>query len=191
MSMGGGHGRRIGSSDSAAQRALNAEAPRIPDLLRRIGALFRPYRAPLTLTIVLVLVGAGVGVLPPLLTRQAFDLGLFPSGQREPDVPVLLEIVGAMILLWLVTAGLGVWQTYLTARVGNSVMGELRVRLFAHLEAMELGFFTRTRTGVIQSRLQNDVGGVAGCSATPCRALSATRSPCSQRSSPCCCSAGR
>ncbi|MBI5159965.1 MAG: ABC transporter ATP-binding protein [Micrococcales bacterium] len=162
MSMRGGPGRRIGTSDAAAQRALNAEAPKIPDLLRRIGALFRPYRVPLAVTIALVLVDAGVGVLPPLLTRQAFDLGLFPNGQRGPDVPVLLEIVGAMVLLWLITAGLGVGQTFLTARVGNSVMGALRVRLFAHLESMELGFFTRTRTGVIQSRLQNDVGGVAG-----------------------------
>ena len=66
-----------------------------------------------------------------------------------------------MVLLWLASAGIGVGQTYLTARVGNSVMGALRIRLFSHLQAMELGFFTRTKTGVIQSRLQNDVGGVA------------------------------
>lgn len=159
--MRGGPPRRIGSSDSEVQRALNAEAPKVQNLLRRIAELFRPYRAPLTVTIILVLVDAGLTVLPPLLTRQAFDLGLFPKAGR-PDIPVLMEIVGAMVLLWLVSAGLGVWQTYLTARVGNSVMGALRVRLFSHLESMELGFFTRTRTGVIQSRLQNDVGGVAG-----------------------------
>jgi len=61
----------------------------------------------------------------------------------------------------LASSALGVWQTYLTARIGNSVMGSLRVKLFAHLQAMELGFFTRTKTGVIQSRLANDVGGVA------------------------------
>jgi len=67
-----------------------------------------------------------------------------------------------MVLLWLASAGIGVGQTYLTARVGNSVMGALRIRLFSHLQAMELAFFTRTKTGVIQSRLQNDVGGVAG-----------------------------
>src|SRR5699024_6901796 len=53
-------------------------------------------------------------------------------------------------------------QTYYTARVGNRVMGDLRSQLFAHLQSMELAFFTRTKTGVIQSRLQNDVGGVAG-----------------------------
>ena len=99
-------------------------------------------------------------MLPPLLTQQAFDRGLFPP-TGGPDVPVLIEIVGAMVVLWMRRAGLGVWQTYLTATVGNRVMGALRIRLFAHLQAMELAFFTRTKTGVIQSRLQNDVGGVA------------------------------
>jgi len=67
-----------------------------------------------------------------------------------------------MVALWISSAALGVWQTYLTATVGNKVMGALRIRLFGHLQAMELAFFTRTKTGVIQSRLQNDVGGVAG-----------------------------
>ncbi|PPH49768.1 ABC transporter, partial [Rathayibacter sp. AY1D7] len=95
-----------------------------------------------------------------LLTQLAFDRGLFPPGGR-PNLPVLLELVGVMVLVWAFSAILGVWQTYLTATVGNTVMGELRIRLFRHLQAMELGFFTRTRTGVIQSRLANDVGGVA------------------------------
>uniref|UniRef100_UPI0037849ADF ABC transporter ATP-binding protein n=1 Tax=Pseudolysinimonas sp. TaxID=2680009 RepID=UPI0037849ADF len=154
-------GRRVGGRDAEAQRELNAQAPRIPDLIARIGDLFRPHRRALTITIVLVLLSAALGVLPPLLTQQAFDRGLFPPEGR-PDVPVLLELVGLMLLAWFVSAGLGVGQTYLTARIGNNVMGALRVRLFSHLQAMELGFFTRTKTGVIQSRLQNDVGGVAG-----------------------------
>ena len=162
---GGGGGRgsgRVSNGDVAAQRAANAEAPRIPHLLRRIGELFIPYRTQLIVTIVLVLVSAGLSVIPPLLTQQAFDKGLFPPNNAPPDVPVLLRLVGTMVLLWLASAGIGVGQTYLTARVGNSVMGALRIRLFSHLQAMELGFFTRTKTGVIQSRLQNDVGGVAG-----------------------------
>ena len=157
----GGGGGRVGNRDAEVQRAENAAAPRIPNLIGRIGELFRPYTGQLVLTVALVLVAAGLGVLPPLLTQRAFDEGLFPASGR-PDVPVLLWLVGAMVALWLVSAALGVWQTALTARVGNSVMGALRVRLFRHLQAMELGFFTRTRTGVIQSRLQNDVGGVAG-----------------------------
>jgi ATP-binding cassette subfamily B protein len=96
-----------------------------------------------------------------LLTKQAFDVGLFPPSGR-PDVPVLLELVGVMVALWVGSALLGVWQTWLTANVGNKVMGALRIRLFGHLQSMELAFFTRTKTGVIQSRLANDVGGVAG-----------------------------
>src|SRR4051794_36948655 len=157
---GGRRGGRISSSDAASQRERNATAPKVPHLLRRIGELFTPYKAKLTVTIVLVLFSAGLGVLPPLLTKEAFDVGLFPPGGK-PDVPVLLMLVGAMLLLWLASAGIGVGQTYLTATVGNNVMGALRIRLFGHLQAMELAFFTKTKTGIIQSRLQNDVGGVA------------------------------
>jgi ATP-binding cassette subfamily B protein len=71
-------------------------------------------------------------------------------------------LVSITIGLFLLSAVLGVVQTWLTSTVGNEVTGDLRVRLFEHLQAMELGFFTRTKTGVIQSRLQNDVGGVSG-----------------------------
>ena len=67
-----------------------------------------------------------------------------------------------MVGLFVLSAGLGVVQTWFTSTVGNRVTGDLRVKLFEHLQAMELGFFTRTKTGVIQSRLQNDVGGVSG-----------------------------
>ncbi|TPX03273.1 ABC transporter ATP-binding protein, partial [Schumannella luteola] len=76
MSMGGrGGGMRggVGSRDAEVQRAENAAAPRIPNLLGRIGELFAPFRVPLSLTIVLVLASAGLGVLPPLLTQRAFD----------------------------------------------------------------------------------------------------------------------
>ncbi len=162
MSMGGGRrGTRVSSGDVEAQRAANAEAPRIPDLLPRIARLFQPHRAALSVTIALVLVSAALSVAPPLLTQQAFDVGLFPP-EGSPNTPVLLQIVGVMLALWVISAGLGIAQTHLTATIGNSVMAALRVRLFAHLQAMELGFFTRTKTGIIQSRLQNDVGGVAG-----------------------------
>lgn len=159
MRGGPGGGGRVSNADAAAQRAANAEAPRIPDLVRRIRGLFSPHKKALTVTIVLVLLGAAVSVVPPLLTQQAFDRGLFPPG--GPDVPVLLELVALMVALWILSAAIGVGQTYLTATVGNTVMGSLRIRLFSHLQRMELAFFTRTKTGVIQSRLQNDVGGVA------------------------------
>jgi ATP-binding cassette subfamily B protein len=158
---GGGRGGRVSSADAAAQKAANAEAPKIPDLLKRIGGLFAPHKTALIVTISLVLISAGLSVFPPLLTKQAFDVGLFPAS-GTPNVPVLFELVGLMVALWIASALLGVWQTWLTANVGNKVMGALRIRLFGHLQAMELAFFTRTKTGVIQSRLANDVGGVAG-----------------------------
>lgn len=168
MSGGGGQvGRygkartRVSGQDIEAQKRENAEAPRIPHLLRRIRHLFEPHKRAIILTISLVLIGAAISVLPPLLTKEAFDRGLFPP-EGSPNMPVLIQLVTIMVVLWIASAALGVWQTWLTATVGNKVMGQLRVRMFAHLQRMELAFFTRTKTGVIQSRLQNDVGGVAG-----------------------------
>lgn len=146
--------------DPDAQRARNAEAPEVENLLGRVAELFAPFTRPLILTASLVLVGAGLSVVPPLLIQDAFNFGLFPEG-GIPDLQLLARLVGWMIAVWFITGALSVWQHYLTADIGNRVMGGLRVRMFAHLQSMELGFFTRTKTGAIQSRLQNDVGGVA------------------------------
>ncbi len=148
------------STDPDQIRARNASAPKIENLLGRIMELFEPYKNPLILTATLVLVAAGLSVLPPLLIQGAFNDGLFPASGK-PDLEVLSIFVFSMIAIWLLAAALGVWQTYLTSTVGNKVMGSLRVRMFAHLQSMELAFFTKTKTGAIQSRLQNDVGGVA------------------------------
>jgi len=144
-----------------AQKAANANAPRIPNLGRRITALFAGHKPALVTTVILVLVSAALSVIPPLLTQRVFDDALFPPSLGHPDLPRLIELVGLMILIYVASGLFGVWQTYLTATVGNKVMGALRVKLFTHLQAMELSFFTRTKTGIIQSRLQNDVGGVA------------------------------
>src|SRR5690554_1871041 len=158
----GGMGRGLtGGRDEEALRAENEAAPQIPDLWRRVGVLFQPYRTQLVLTAALVVVSAAATIIPPLITERIFDDALFPASGR-PDGGLLAELVGLMILVFLVTAGLGVWQTYLTSSVGTRVTGDLRVRLFEKLQSMELAFFTRTKTGVIQSRLQNDVGGVSG-----------------------------
>ncbi len=149
------------STDPDKIRERNAEAPKIENLLGRIFDLFKPHRGPLTATVVLVLISAGLSVLPPLLIQGAFNDGLFPKNGK-PNLALLTTFVFTMIGIWLVAAALGVWQTYLTSTVGNKVMGSLRVRMFAHLQSMELAFFTKTKTGAIQSRLSNDVGGVAG-----------------------------
>ncbi|CAI9386714.1 ABC transporter ATP-binding protein [Microbacterium sp. T2.11-28] len=158
--MGGPRGFR--GVDEDAQRRLNADAPQIRDLRGRVVALFRPYTARIVVTGILVVVGAAVGVIPPLIVQRIFDDALFPVDGSGPDLPLLLVLVLLMIGLFLLSAGIGVVQTWLTATVGNKVTGDLRVQLFEHLQSMELGFFTRTKTGVIQSRLQNDVGGVSG-----------------------------
>lgn len=161
---GGGGGGHPGFRpvDIEAQKKLNAAAPKIPHLGRRVMALFRPYTTELVVTAILVVVGAGLAVIPPLIVQRIFDDALFPIDGSPPDMPLLWRLVGLMIALFLASAGLGVLQTWFTSTVGNKVTGDLRVRLFEHLQAMELGFFTRTKTGVIQSRLQNDVGGVSG-----------------------------
>src|SRR3712207_5073176 len=87
---------RISNADEDAQRAENAEAPKIPHLARRIGELFQPHRAGLAVTVVLVLVGAALSVLPPLLPQRAFDDGLFPTGPdgqvSGPNLDVLVWI---------------------------------------------------------------------------------------------------
>ncbi len=158
---GGGAGR-MSRLDIEGQKAINAEAPDIPHLWRRVGHLFGPYRARLVATALLVVVTSALAVVPPLIVKRVFDHALFPADGTGPHVRLLAELVGAMVGLYLANAGLGVWQTWLTANVGNSVAGDLRVQLFTRLQSMDLAFFTRTKTGVIQSRLQNDVGGVSG-----------------------------
>jgi len=140
--------------------AAGREAARDPELLRRVGALFGPYRGRLVLIALSIIVASGLGVVTPFLTQAVFDDALFPKGGGGPDLRLLSILVGLMILIPLVSAIIGVGQTYLTTVLGNRVMADLRSRLFEHLQAMDLGFFTATKTGVIQSRLANDVGGV-------------------------------
>ena len=136
-----------------------ADHPARTDLGRRVWALFTPYRRSLVLIVVAVLVSSGLGIVTPFLTQAAFDRALFPAGGGV-DIPLLAWLVAGMVAIPVVSALIGVWQTYLTTLLGNRVMADLRSRLFAHLQRMDLAFFTATRTGAIQSRLANDVGGV-------------------------------
>ncbi len=147
--------------DERAQRKENAEAPHVPDLGRRVAALFRPYRGKILVTALLVVLGAALGVVPPLVIQRVFDEALFPAGGAV-QLALLGGLVALMIGLYVASAAVQVVQTWMTSSVGNRVTGDLRIRMFEHLQSMELGFFTRTKTGIIQSRLQNDVGGVSG-----------------------------
>jgi len=128
-------------------------------LIPRIARLFRAYRWQVAAVLATILVTAGLGVAPALLTKVVFDQALFPaSGDR--DLHLLYILVGAMVAIPVVAAVISVAQTYLTTVVGQRVMQDLRNRLYEHLQSMSLRFFTGARTGELQSRLQNDVGGV-------------------------------
>jgi ATP-binding cassette subfamily B protein len=127
--------------------------------VRRVAGLFRPYRGRVAALTAVILASAGIGVVNPLLTKVVFDQALFPSS-GQPDLSLLVALVGLMIGIAIAGGALGVLQTWLASVVGQRVMQDLRDRLYTHLQAMSLRFFTSTRTGEIQSRLQNDVGGV-------------------------------
>ncbi len=146
-----------GASLAEAAAALRGAA-RDRSLLRRVTALFTPYRRAVYGVGVLILLSSGLGVVSPLLIRVVFDRGLFARG--GPDLSLVLVLCGAMIAVTVLVSLLGVWQSYLTTRVGQDVMRDLRSDLFSHLQRLSLRFFTGARTGDIQSRLQNDVGGL-------------------------------
>ncbi|HKX25315.1 MAG TPA: ABC transporter ATP-binding protein, partial [Actinomycetota bacterium] len=126
--------------------------------LRRVVGIFRPYRATVIGVGVLILITSGLGVINPLLIKVVFDQALFPPG--GPNLDLLWVLVGLMFAIPIVSGLLGIWQTYLSNLVGQRVMQDLRNSLYGHLQRMHLRFFTSTRTGEIQSRLSNDVGGV-------------------------------
>ena len=133
-------------------------------MLRRIAGLLAPYKGWLALVGVTVVTSATLSAIAPFLTRAVFDDALFPIGASgeigQPDLGLLYWLVAGLITIPLVSALIGVGQTYLTNRIGNAAMSDLRVALFRHLEKMELAFFTSTKTGDIQSRLANDASGV-------------------------------
>jgi ATP-binding cassette subfamily B protein len=130
-----------------------------PQILRRIGQLFVPHRKKLVIVAVAIVVSSVLGMVTPFLTRAVFDRALFPPS-RIVNIRLLVVLCSVMVVIPLLTALIGIGQTYLTTRVGNGAMAALREHLFEHLERMELSFFTATKTGSIQSRLANDVGGV-------------------------------
>jgi ATP-binding cassette subfamily B protein len=132
-------------SDPAVRRAY----------LRRIVALFRPYRRRLAGVLGLIVVSSALGAVPAFLIREVFDTAL-----PERDLGLLNVLVGAMVGIAVVTGALGVVQTLLSNQVGQRVMHDLRTAVYKHLQRLSLAFFTRTRTGEVQSRLANDIGGV-------------------------------
>lgn len=126
--------------------------------LTRIARLLHPYRRQIFSVMGIVALAAGINALVPFLTKAVFDDALFV--ENGPRMDVLAWLVTGMIALPIVAALLGIAQNWLTSKVGNAAMADLRSDLFAHLQQLELAFFTGTKTGAIQSRLANDVAGV-------------------------------
>jgi ATP-binding cassette subfamily B protein len=108
----------------------------------------------------IILFTSGLSVISALLIRTVFDHALFPYGESQPNLKLLYWLVGVLVFIPIFSGVLNVAQTYLTNVVGNRVMRDLRDALFGHLQRLSLAFFTSTRTGEVQSRLANDVGGV-------------------------------
>jgi ATP-binding cassette subfamily B protein len=164
MSSGGnGLGGMRGSGGSGAMRRLGApkkEQPPLMDPSRRrdpgrIVALFRPYRLRLSIVLAMIVFASAVSMLNPFLLRAALEQGII--GHNDT---VLTEMVAGMILVALISQATSVWQTYISNAVGQRVMHDLRAAVYERLQKMSLAFFTRTRTGEVQSRISNDIGGL-------------------------------
>jgi ATP-binding cassette, subfamily B, bacterial len=123
--------------------------------LRRIGRLFIPYRWPLAIVTAIIAASSIVSLASPFLLRAIIDNAL-----PEKNVRLLTWLVIGMIVVAAVTSAFGVVQTWISTKVGQQVMHELRTRVFAHLQRQSIAFFTKTRTGEVQSRITNDIGGM-------------------------------
>jgi ABC-type multidrug transport system fused ATPase/permease subunit len=114
--------------------------------------LLRPYRGRVALTLVAMLAATGAALAPPYLAGQAIDAGIVPG-----DSAALTRIVIAFLAVAVVYAGATYAQTYLVGWIGTRALQDLRERVFSHLQAMSIGFFTRRSPGVLISRMTNDI----------------------------------
>ncbi|WP_420119004.1 ABC transporter ATP-binding protein [Micromonospora sp.] len=142
----GGAPRTVSAAEKSQARAVS---------LRRIGRLFTAYRGQLAVVTAIIVVSSVVAMASPFLLRAVIDRAL-----PERDLTLLVWLVAGMIAVAAVTAVLGVAQTWISTRVGQLVMHRLRTDVFAHLHRQSIAFFTRTRTGEVQSRITNDIGGM-------------------------------
>jgi ATP-binding cassette subfamily B protein len=132
---------------------LGAVNPQVP--IRRVLRLFRPYRWSLLFVAVLVGASSLVSLVNPFLIREIIDVAL-PRGRTG----LLTLLALGMIVVSIANSSFSVSQTYVSTKVGQRVMHDLRTAVYSHLQRMSLAFFTRTRTGEVQSRIANDIGGM-------------------------------
>lgn len=123
--------------------------------VRRVMGLFTAYRWSLLFVTAIIVAASVVGVASPFLLRAIIDTAL-----PQQNLTLLIWLVAGMVGATAVTSGLGVVQTWVSTTVGQRVMHRLRADVFAHLQRQSLEFFKRTRTGEIQSRITNDIGGM-------------------------------
>nr|WP_308129166.1 ABC transporter ATP-binding protein [Actinoplanes polyasparticus] len=123
--------------------------------LRRIGSLFTDHRGPLAVVVLTIVVSSIVSLASPFLLREVIDAAL-----PDRNVRLLVWLVVGMVAVAAVTSALGVVQTWISTTIGQRVMHRLRTDVFRHLQRQSIAFFTRTRTGEVQSRITNDIGGM-------------------------------
>jgi ATP-binding cassette subfamily B protein len=148
--------RRDNDEQPVRRAVLRAEVdnPRHVPFLRIIR-LFRPYSARVVLLLLIVLVSAASSLASPFLIRAILDQAL-----PERNSVLLTILALAMLAVALGGSAMSVATSWLSNRIGQQVMHDLRVAVYTHLQRMSFGFFTRTRTGDVQSRITNDIGGV-------------------------------
>jgi ATP-binding cassette subfamily B protein len=147
--------RRAGRNRSSRTVTAAEKAQAREVSLRRIGRLFTPYRVPLGIVTFIIVVSSVIGLASPFLLRAVIDVAL--PGR---NVHLLVLLVVGMVAVAAVTSALGVVQTWLSTKIGQRVMHGLRTGVFGHLQRQSIAFFTRTRTGEVQSRITNDIGGM-------------------------------
>jgi len=147
-------GRRSSGTKSPAELAAERSQAREVSL-RRIAALFTPYRRQLAIVIAIIVGSSIVAMASPFLLRAVIDRAL-----PTQNLSLLSWLVVGMVGVAAVTAVLGVVQTWISTKVGQQVMHRLRTDVFTHLQRQSIAFFTRTRTGEVQSRITNDIGGM-------------------------------
>ncbi|MCG7261496.1 ABC transporter ATP-binding protein/permease [Corynebacterium aurimucosum] len=128
-----------------------------PVKFARVAGLFAAHRGTLLVVVALIIATSGLTVMQPFLVRRTVDEAI-----PEHDTALLLWLVGGMLAITVVSQAIGVIQSFLSARVGHTIMHELRTQVFANLQRQSLQFFTNNRGGEIQSRLTNDIAAMRG-----------------------------
>jgi ATP-binding cassette subfamily B protein len=149
MGAGGWHTMRSFTQDRAVAKQKLA-----PGTIKRIALFAKPYRALITVLLILLAVDAALGTVTPLLVREILNKGI---GGHRPHLVIGIAVVMAVIAV--VDSGLALVERYFSSRIGEGLIFDMRAKVFAHIQRMPIAFFTRTQTGALISRLNNDVLG--------------------------------